>query len=355
MVMILDLRSDTFTKPTPEMRKLMAEAEVGDDVFGEDPTVNLLQETAAQMTGKEKGLYLASTTMSNLCGILGTCWERGAEIFIGDKSHIALYEQGNVSQMGGVMVRTVPNNDDGSFDLDYLETLIHTVDDPHFPRAKAIVVEVTHNMMGGSVPSLEWLCKVREFANKHKLRVHMDGARAFNALQHLGIGIKELCAFADSVSICTSKGLGAPVGSLLVSDAATIKRCHRVRKALGGGMRQAGIIAAASLYGLTEMSKRIHEDTENAKALANVVSKFDFVEIDVKMVHSNIVRFKLKGHSQEEFIKRCGDDSEGVQVKILIVSGGFIRAVFHNDAKREAVKIGLAKVEKLLSEMSKKQ
>jgi len=158
------------------------------------------------MTGKEKALYLPSTTMSNLCAILGTCWERGSEIFVGDKSHIALYEQGNVSQMGGVLVRTVPNNEDGSFDLgrlkfyeifqkttiflDYLETLIHPVDDPHFPRARAVCIEVTHNMMGGSVPSLEWLSKVRAFADKWNLRVHMDGARAFNALGQLGIGIK---------------------------------------------------------------------------------------------------------------------------------------------------------------------
>ncbi|CBY30722.1 unnamed protein product [Oikopleura dioica] len=233
------------------------------------------------MTGKEKALYLPSTTMSNLCAILGTCWERGSEIFVGDKSHIALYEQGNVSQMGGVLVRTVPNNEDGSFDLDYLETLIHPVDDPHFPRARAVCIEVTHNMMGGSVPSLEWLSKVRAFADKWNLRVHMDGARAFNALGQLGIGIKELCSYADSVSICTSKGLAAPVGGILVSDAETIKKCHRVRKAVGGGMRQAGIIAAASLHALTKMSKRIHEDTENAKKLAEVVAKFDFVDIDI--------------------------------------------------------------------------
>jgi len=347
---ILDLRSDTFTKPCPEMRKVMAEAEVGDDVFGEDPTVNKLQQVAAQMTGKPRALYVSSGTQSNLCGILSTCWERGAEIFVGDKSHIALYEQGNVSQFGGVLVRSVPNNEDGSFDLDYLETLLHGVDDAHFPRARLICIEVSHNMMGGAVPSLEWLLKVRAFANKHKLRIHMDGARGFNAAAHLGISIKELCAFADSVSICTSKGLAAPVGSLLCSDVDLIAKAHRVRKALGGGMRQAGIIAAGSLYALEEMSKRIKEDNDNAMKFAKLLSEYDFVKIKMDSVQTNIVRFKLATHSQSKFIENCATD-DVIKILLIEVSGGFLRIVFHNDAKGNDVELGLKKMRKVLESM----
>ena len=168
--------------------------------------MNKLQIVAAEMTGKEKALYVSSGTQSNLCGILATCWERGSEIFVGDKSHIALYEQGNVSQFGGVLVRSVPNQPDGSFDLDYLETLLHGVEDAHFPNARLICIEASHNMMGGTVPTLEWLQKCRDFADKHKLRVHLDAARGFNAVAYHGITIEKLCSFADSVSVCTSKG-----------------------------------------------------------------------------------------------------------------------------------------------------
>lgn len=344
---VLDLRSDTFTKPNDEMRQKMAAAEVGDDVFGEDPTVNKLQDVVAQMTGKEKALYVSSGTQSNLCGLLATCWERGSEIFIGDKSHIALYEQGNVSQFGGVLVRTIPNAEDGSFDLEYLRTLLHTVDDSHFPRAKAICIEASHNMMGGTVPSLEWLCKLRDFATEYGYRVHLDAARGFNAAAHLGISIKELCAFADSVSICTSKGLGAPVGSLLCSDAETIKKAHRVRKALGGGMRQAGIIAAGSLYAVQEMSKRIHEDNNNAKTFAKILSESSAVNIDMNLVQTNIIRFKLKNHSHADFIKACATD-DIISILCLEVSGGFLRMVFHCDADEELVTLGSKKLRKVL-------
>jgi len=348
---VLDLRSDTFTKPNAEMRKLMAEAPVGDDVFGEDPTINKLQEVAAELTGKEKSLYVCSGTQSNLCGILATCWERGCEIFVGDKSHIALYEQGNVSQFGGVLVRSVPNNADGSFDLDYLETLLHGVEDAHFPNARLICIEASHNMMGGTVPTLEWLQKCRDFADKHHLRIHLDAARGFNAVAYHGITIEKLCSFADSVSVCTSKGLGAPVGSVLCSDAATIKRAHRVRKAVGGGMRQAGIIAAGSLYAITEMSKRIHIDNQHAREFAEIVAKYDFVDINLKLVHTNIVRFKLKGHSQPEFIKNLATDRI-IPIKCLEVSGGFIRLTFHCDAAdKEDILKGKEKLISVLDQM----
>lgn len=347
---VLDLRSDTFTKPSDAMRKVMAEAEVGDDVFGEDPTVNELQIVSAEMTGKEKALYVSSGTQSNLCALMATCWERGSEIFVGDKAHIALYEQGNVAQFGGILVRTVPNLEDGSFDLDYLATLIHTVDDAHFPRAQCICIEVSHNMMGGAVPSINWLREVRTFADKYGLRIHMDAARGFNAAVYLGISIKELCSFADSVSICTSKGLAAPVGSVLCADANLISKAHRMRKALGGGMRQAGIIAAGSLYALTTMSKRIYEDNNNAKRFADIVSKYDFVNIDMNYVHTNIVRFKLKGFSHAEFIERCATQ-DIISVLLLNVSGGYLRVVFHNDSKGKNVDLGAEKLKKVLDNM----
>ena len=169
--------------------------------------MNKLQVMAAEISGKETALYVSSGTQSNLCAILAQCWERGAEIFVGDKSHIALYEQGNVSQFGGVLVRSVPNQADGSFDLAYLETLLHGVEDAHFPNARLICIEASHNMCGGTVPTLEWLGKCRAFASKHNLRIHLDAARGFNATAYHGITIEKLCSFADSVSICTSKGL----------------------------------------------------------------------------------------------------------------------------------------------------
>jgi len=349
---VLDLRSDTFTKPNDEMRQLMAAAPVGDDVFGEDPTVNKLQVMAAEISGKETALYVSSGTQSNLCAILAQCWERGAEIFVGDKSHIALYEQGNVSQFGGVLVRSVPNQADGSFDLAYLETLLHGVEDAHFPNARLICIEASHNMCGGTVPTLEWLGKCRAFASKHNLRIHLDAARGFNATAYHGITIEKLCSFADSVSICTSKGLGAPVGSVLCTDAATLKRAHRVRKALGGGMRQAGIIAAGSLHALSVMSKRIHIDNQHALEFAKVVAAYDCVEIDLSLVHTNIVRFKLKPpHSQADFITQLATP-EIISIKCLEVSGGFIRLTFHCDAADEdAIKRGKEKLSNVLNQL----
>lgn len=217
------------------------------------------------------------------------------------------------------------------------------------------------------MPSINWLREVRTFADKYGLRIHMDAARGFNAAVYLGISIKELCSFADSVSICTSKGLAAPVGSVLCADANLISKAHRMRKALGGGMRQAGIIAAgckatfnplcnnikfyiSALYALTTMSKRIYEDNNNAKRFADIVSKYDFVNIDMNYVHTNIVRFKLKGFSHAEFIERCATQ-DIISVLLLNVSGGYLRVVFHNDSKGKNVDLGAEKLKKVLDNM----
>ncbi len=285
----VDLRSDTVTKPTPEMRAAMAQAEVGDDVYGEDPTVNRLQELAAERTGKEAALFVSSGTMGNLTAILAHCG-RGDEVMVGNKSHIFLFEAGGISALGGIHSRQLTNQPDGSLALADVEAAIRS-DDPHEPVTRLICLENTHNYCGGTFQTPEYTRQLADFAHERGLAVHLDGARVFNAAAAQGVDVRQLTEPVDSVMFCLSKGLCAPVGSVLCGSKEFIRQAHRVRKMLGGGMRQAGILAAAGIIAIEKMSLRLGEDHARAKQLANGLKQIPGLVVDEP--ETNLVFFSL--------------------------------------------------------------
>ncbi|HEX2698426.1 MAG TPA: low-specificity L-threonine aldolase, partial [Anaerolineales bacterium] len=287
----IDLRSDTVTRPTPEMREAMAKAEVGDDVYGDDPTVNRLQEMAADMTGKEAGLFVPSGTMGNLAGILSHC-QRGDEVVLGKKNHTFLYEAGGISVLGGVHSCQLENQPDGSLLLSEIEAAIRP-DDPHDPITRLICLENTHNRCGGTIQTPEYTRQLVDFAHARGLKVHLDGARLFNAAAALNVSAKELAGPVDSVTFCLSKGLCAPVGSVLCGDKEFIKRANRMRKMLGGGMRQAGVLAAAGIIALEKMTQRLNEDHTRARYLAEGLSENQNIVLDAGTPVTNMVFFNL--------------------------------------------------------------
>jgi threonine aldolase len=286
---VIDLRSDTVTKPTPAMREAMYRAEVGDDVFGDDPTVNRLEEMAAERLGKEAALFVASGTMANLVALLTHCG-RGDEVILGDRCHTFLFEQGGMAALGGITPRPIPNQPDGTLWLKDIEGAIRG-DNVHFPRTRLVCLENTHNMCNGTPLTAEYTAKVARLAHEHGLRVHLDGARLFNAAAALKVDARELVREVDSVMFCLSKGLCAPVGSLLCGDGDFIAKARRARKVVGGGMRQVGILAAAGIVALEEMTGRLVEDHERAKRLAEGMARMP--EIEVAPVTTNIVYFAL--------------------------------------------------------------
>jgi threonine aldolase len=290
--MTIDLRSDTVTLPSPEMRRAMAEAELGDDVYGEDPSVNRLERMAAERTGKEAGVLVSSGTMGNLCAVLAHCG-RGDEALLGDESHIYHYEAGGGSALGGVVYHIIPTRPDGTMPLDRLAAAVRNSYDSHQAATRLVCLENTHNRCGGVVISPNYMAEVRAFARSRGLSVHLDGARVFNAAVALGQDVRAITQHVDSVTFCLSKGLSAPVGSVLCGDEAFIKRARRVRKMLGGGMRQAGVLAAAGIVALEHMVDRLAEDHVNARALAEGLASFPQIEIDLATVQTDIVYFGL--------------------------------------------------------------
>jgi threonine aldolase len=263
---VIDLRSDTVTRPTEGMRRAMAEAALGDDVFGEDPTVNRLEEYVAELLGKEAAIYAPSGTMTNQIGLFVNTG-RGEEVLLHEGAHVFVFEAGAPALLSGVQVRTLP----GEGGRISPETLLSAVrpENVHFPRSRLLCLENTHNTAGGRVYPLEDFAAVAAEARELGIEVHLDGARLFNAQAATGVPAREWCEHADTVSVCSSKGLGAPVGSLLAGDEETIGEARRARKAFGGGMRQAGVIAAGSLYAFEHHVKRLAEDHERARALAD--------------------------------------------------------------------------------------
>jgi len=287
----IDLRSDTITKPTEAMRAAMATADVGDDVYGEDPTVNRLESLVAEMLGKEAAVYVASGTMGNLTAVLTHCG-RGDEMILGDYAHIFRSEQGGSSALGSVHPHTIRNLPDGTMDLGEVEAAIRG-DDPHLPRTRLVCLENTHNFCGGRVLSPEYMDAAADLAHRRGLQVHVDGARLWNAAVALNVSPARLVQNADSVSVCLSKGLSAPVGSVLAGSAEFIQRARRNRKVVGGSMRQAGVIAAAGIVAVTEMVERLADDHANAAALAQGLAQMDGVEIDPATMETNILFFTL--------------------------------------------------------------
>jgi threonine aldolase len=287
----IDFRSDTVSHPTSAMREAMANAPVGDDVYGEDPTVLQLEAEAAELCGKEAGLFVSSGTQGNLISVLVHCG-RGEEAILGDKSHTFVYEAGGIAALGGVIPHTVPVHADGTMALDDIKRAIRA-DNVHFPRTKLIALENTQGTVGGMPVTAEYTSQVAEIARANGLKLHIDGARIFNAAAALNTSAKELVAEADSMTFCLSKGLCAPVGSIIVGDKAFIKEAHRTRKLLGGGMRQVGVIAAAGLVAIREMIDRIPEDHANACALAEGLLTVPHIALDLSRVRTNFVMFDL--------------------------------------------------------------
>ena len=283
----IDLRSDTVTHPTPEMRSAMAMTEVGDDVFGDDPTVNRLQELAAERTGKEAGLFVPSGTMGNLAAVLAHC-QRGDEVILGNQCHTYQFEAGGIAALGGVHPYALKNEPDGSLSLAEVRQAIRAVDD-HFPTTRLVMLENTHNRCGGTVLSPGYTRELADLAREHGLPVHLDGARIFNAAAALEVDVKELTQPVDSVTFCLSKGLCAPVGSVLCGTKEFITRARRIRKQLGGGMRQAGVLAAAGIIAIERMSGRLGEDHARAQQLATGLAEIGGLEIDPGSPHTNMV------------------------------------------------------------------
>ena len=284
---VIDLRSDTVTHPTPAMREAMAQAVVGDDVFGEDPTVQRLEAMAAELMGKEAALFVASGTMGNLTCLLAHC-QRGDEAIVGSEAHVLHYEVGGAAGLGGIQLRPVPNDARGLLDIEAVEATMRG-QNIHFPRTALVCLENTHNRCGGGVITPEETAEVVELARRYGAAVHLDGARIFNAAVALGVPAAQLAAEVDSVTFCLSKGLAAPVGSLVCGSGDFVARARKARKMLGGGMRQVGVIAAAGIIALETMIDRLAEDHEHARLLAHGLAQVSGVRIDATSVQTNIV------------------------------------------------------------------
>lgn len=338
---VIDMRSDTLTVPTKAMREAMYNAEVGDDVYEEDPTVKVLEQRVSALLGKEAGLFVPSGTMGNLLAVMVHCSRRGTELITGDKSHIYKYEQGSAAQIAGVQVTTVKNKPDGTFDLDEMQMKIRK-EDIHEPVTALICIENTHNVCGGKVLPMEWLKELWKQAADRGIPVHLDGARLLNAATQMCVPPAVLTSGCHSVSFCLSKGLGAPIGSLLVGDAAFVARARYLRKALGGGMRQVGVLAAAGLVALDTASDRLAKDHANAALIAKGISQLGskYIHIEPDSVHTNILMVNVEGKIKaSELCRRLEQiteeeaqclGKEAVIVKALVLDPQRIRLVTYN-------------------------
>ena len=303
MKKFIDMRSDTVTKPSDEMRKAMYDAEVGDDVFKEDPTVNKLEEYAAELLGKEAALYVSSGVMANQIS-LNVLTSPGDEIICEGDSHIFNYESGSPAALSGIQLLPLEGKN-GVITPQQVEPFIRPSSAYYMPRSKVIEIENTHNRAGGAIHPIENMKEIRKLADKYNLLMHLDGARIWNASVAAKIPVKDYTQYFDSVSCCLSKGLGAPVGSIIAGSKDFIKEAFRVRKAWGGGMRQAGIIAAAGLYALKNNINRLEEDHRKAKQLAETINEIPNLEINMESVQTNILIFKPQKYSVEKSIELC--------------------------------------------------
>ncbi|MER0370503.1 low-specificity L-threonine aldolase [Vibrio vulnificus] len=330
----MDFRSDTVTRPTPAMREAMANAIVGDDVYGDDPTVNELEAFAAKEAGFEAALFTTSGTQANLLGLMAHC-ERGDEYLCGQQAHNYRYEAGGAAVLGSIQPQPVENNPDGTLPFDKLAAAIKP-DDSHFARTKLLSLE---NTINGKVLPLSYLQEARAFVDKHNLKLHLDGARVYNAATALDVPVRDISQYFDSMTICLSKGLGAPVGSLLLGSKEYIAKARRLRKMVGGGMRQAGILAAAGKLALTEQVAQLKVDHANAKALAQGLSELPGVHVNPDFVQTNIVFAKLDDSVDINTIAQ-----KLAKESIIITPGNPIRFVTHKDISRQDIDLFLEKL-----------
>ena len=325
MKKFIDMRSDTVTKPSDEMRKAMYDAEVGDDVFKEDPTVNKLEEYAAELLGKEAALYVSSGVMANQIS-LNVLTSPGDEIICEGDSHIFNYESGSPAALSGIQLLPLEGKN-GVITPQQVEPFIRPSSAYYMPRSKVIEIENTHNRAGGAIHPIENMKEIRKLADKYNLLMHLDGARIWNASVAAKIPVKDYTQYFDSVSCCLSKGLGAPVGSIIAGSKDFIKEAFRVRKAWGGGMRQAGIIAAAGLYALKNNINRLEEDHRKAKQLAETINEIPNLEINMESVQTNILIFKPQKYSVEKSIELC--EEKGLLLSVGKVDS--LRVITHLD------------------------
>jgi threonine aldolase len=335
----IDLRSDTVTRPSAAMRAAMAAAEVGDDVYGEDPTVNRLEAVTAQMLGKEAALFVPTGTQSNLLGVMSHC-ERGDEYIVGQQAHTYKYEGGGAAVLGSIQPQPLDFEADGTLDLDAVAHAIKP-EDTHFARTRLLCLE---NTQSGKVLPLDYLQRAHDFARSRGLGLHLDGARLFNAVVKQRVQARDIAGLFDTVSVCLSKGLGAPVGSVLCGSAAHIAKARRWRKVLGGGMRQAGVLAAAGIHALQNNVERLAQDHDNARLLADLLARVDGVGIDPETVQTNMVFASVDPERAEplrQYLK---------QRNMLVAAGSRIRLVTHLDVSAEDIKALAASVAQFLAQ-----
>ena len=337
---MIDLRSDTLTRPTPGMRRAMADAEVGDDVYNEDPTALRLQERAAELLGKPAALFVPTGTMANQLALLCHC-DRGQDVLVGEGAHCMLYESGAGSAWAQVNFSVL-----GQGGLFNAAQMIAAIKPPeyHFPQTRLVALENTHNRSGGQVFPQADVVAIAEAARARGLAVHLDGARLWNAAVQTGLSTAELAAPADSVSACFSKGLGAPVGSVIAGSTELIRKAHRYRKMLGGGMRQVGVLCAAALYALDHQRERLAEDHENARRLASGLAELPGVAVDLGTVQTNIIAFEVKSMTAAELVLRAGEAG----VRLNAIGPQRLRAVTHLDVSRADIAAALTRFSRVL-------
>lgn len=328
----IDLRSDTVTLPSPEMREAIAAAEVGDDVYGEDPSINALQDKVAKILGKEASLFVASGSMGNGVSIK-TLTQPGDEVIIESSGHIVKFEAGSAAMLSGVMLKMLEGSN-GILTAEQIEPAINPIN-VHSPPTTVISLENTHNSGGGTVYPLEEIQRIHAVAKKHGIRMHLDGARLWNASVATGIAMKEYAQYFDTVSVCFSKGLGAPVGSMIAGSREIIKIAHKNRKVFGGGMRQAGFLAAAAQYAVDHNVQRLAEDHRNARLLAEGISSLPGISVDLKTVQTNIIYIQVDQSriSAHEIVKALNKKN----ILILALGSSRIRAVTHLNVSREEI------------------
>ena len=347
----IDLRSDTVTKPSAEMRQAMADAEVGDDVYGEDPSINKLQQKAADLLGKEAGLLMASGTMSNLVAALTHC-KRGDEIIMGDQAHMFWNESAGASALAGAQLRLVPNDPHGRIDLDDLKNAIRPKGNVHMPPTTLICLENTHNRCSGGVLTPDDTKRVADIAHDAGAKVHLDGARLFNASVSLEVPPAALVQDVDDVSFCLSKALSCPVGSILCGSNEFIEGAHKWRKMVGGGMRQAGVLAAAGLVALDNMVERLADDHSNAKRLAEGLANIEGISVDPTSIQTNIVIFEVaeSAGNANDVINALADEG------VLVTYPGqqSLRMVTHRHISASDIDEALSRVAKVMTQMNSK-
>uniref|UniRef100_A0A182NCJ9 Aromatic amino acid beta-eliminating lyase/threonine aldolase domain-containing protein n=1 Tax=Anopheles dirus TaxID=7168 RepID=A0A182NCJ9_9DIPT len=368
-VRVVDFRSDTISVPTPSMRHAMFTAEVGDDVYGEDPTVRKLEERSAALFGKEAALFVPTGTMANLLAIMVHCSRRGTEAIVGDLAHGFLYEQGGAAQIAGVLLNTIHNNPDGTFCLNELVRKFRGFD-VHEPDTTLVMVEDTHNICGGKVLPLDWLEKLAAICREKGAKVHMDGARVFNAAAYLNLPVSRVVRDVDSVCFCLSKGLACPVGSILLGTKEFIKEAHRLRKALGGGMRQVGFLAAAGLCALDEIVPKLGDDHARTRRVAEAIDQLGspIFKVDLANLHTNILMVQIlsKKICSSELARRLAmvapgeieagvvdSEGKGIAVKLSARDWTFARIVVYTNITDEEVELAIKKIRYVFVEYEK--